>query len=70
LPWTIFRYSQRHSRDLTEQAKLKGTGYSDFVAFVRDVARIFHNAKIYNDRGSEIYQDACKLEVSMGTHGF
>lgn len=29
---------------------------------MKDVAQIFHNAKFYNDRNSQVYEDACTLE--------
>jgi hypothetical protein len=44
---------------------LKKEGYTDFDEFVRDVAQIFYNAKFYNNRGSEIYEDAVTLEVRI-----
>jgi hypothetical protein len=53
-------------RDLwytNNQAKLKKEGYTEFNVFVRDVAQIFYNAKFYNDRDSEVFEDACTLEV-------
>jgi len=42
---------------------LKNGGYTDFDEFVRDVAQIFYNAKFYNNRGSEVFEDAVTLEV-------
>jgi len=42
---------------------LKKAGYTEFDEFVRDVAQIFYNAKLYNSRGSEVFEDACTLEV-------
>ncbi len=42
---------------------MKKAGYSEFDDFVKDVAQIFYNAKLYNSRGSEVFEDACTLEV-------
>lgn len=41
---------------------MKAGGYTDFNEFVTDVAQIFHNAKFYNNRHSQVYEDACSLE--------
>lgn len=42
---------------------MKKAGYSEFDDFIKDVAQIFYNAKLYNSRGSEVFEDACTLEV-------
>jgi len=42
---------------------LKKGGYTDFDEFVKDVAQIFHNAKFYNNKHSQVFQDAVTLEV-------
>ena len=47
------------------QARLKKGGYTDFDEFVKDVAQIFHNAKFYNNKYSEVFQDAVTLEVRL-----
>jgi len=45
--------------------KLKKGGYTDFQEFVKDVAQIFHNARVYNARTSQVFQDALALEVGI-----
>ena len=49
---------------------MKKGGYHEFDVFVRDVAQIFYNAKVYNNRSSEIFEDACTLEVISLCIGF
>jgi Bromodomain len=46
---------------------LKNGGYTDFDEFVRDVAQVFYNAKVYNNRGSEVFEDAVTLEVILSS---
>lgn len=41
---------------------MKSGEYTDFDDFIKDVAQLFHNAKFYNDRHSQVYSDACTLE--------
>ena len=41
---------------------MKSGEYTDFDDFIRDVAQLFHNAKFYNDRYSQVYRDAYTLE--------
>ncbi|KAA8893961.1 hypothetical protein FN846DRAFT_976556 [Sphaerosporella brunnea] len=44
------------------QNNVKRKTYTSFAAFVKDCTQIFHNARIYNRHGSEIYQYAETLE--------
>lgn len=47
------------------QSKVKKGNYSsNYDGFIRDVSRVFQNAKTYNDESALVYDDALVLEVS------
>lgn len=54
------------------QERGKYSGVSDFRtwdAFANEVARIWHNARLFNEDGSEIYALSEELEVFLQTRG-
>ena len=51
----------------TIRGRIRGHKYPTFDSFLRDVAQIFFNAKLYNMQNSIIYEDATKLESLVNT---
>lgn len=48
------------------QSKVKKGNYTtNYDGFIRDVNRVFSNAKTYNDESALVYQDAVVLEVAV-----
>ena len=46
------------------ESKVDGVQYATIADFQRDFDRMFDNARLYNEEGSQVYQDASILHVS------